>query len=447
MTYTYSGMLEIQGSLTLVFCLEGLILVFSTKEISTNAKWMLPVSCFLLLQTKYPYALMFLFSLTAYYSILNYKEIPKLIIFYFHWFWNPKNRRPILFFLPIPIIILILGIGNFLPKNSKILLLLFQLTILLFTIDISHFIYKKSTNLQSVFFKLPFLWFAVYLPSLFWILIHPDRFRSLFSTIQHKQGGSNFLLYFETILKDLSIPFYFWILILGFFIYVTYLFRMDVWKKRFSVYLTISFWILIGQILSTSNHQERHIYHIYPALILVVIYFIEEFYNLILSKFSHNKLILFLYSGIVFILILFAVVGNFSLLENLSPKCYVENKSDVSYIPRWTEKWADSFINSPTLIINDLNPNHINRPDVQLILELSAYRNNIPILIQPKRKIDPVAWNTVVRVSNECSKSVTKDFLEKKIESDFTLAIVQEETLSSTNENPSACLEKYKIHY
>ncbi len=445
LTYAYSGMLEIQGSLTLLLCMEGLFFLFSLNKISNYAKWILPISCFLLLQTKYPYALMFLFSLTIYYALMNIKEIHKLIIIYFHWFWNPVNRRPVLFFLPIPILILILDFGNFLPHNSKMRLFLVQLTIILLTIDISHFIHKRSTYLPKGLAQLSYLWFFVYIPSLFWILIHPDRFNSLFSTLQHKQGGSNSLLYFQTILKDISIYNYFWIFIIGFFFFFAYLTKADLYKKRFTIYLNISFWILIGQILTTENHQERHIYHIYPSLILVVIFFFEEFFNFISSKFANNKQFIYLYSASLFLLIFYVIVGNYSKLANLSPICYVENKSDVSYVPSWTKKWAESFLNSPTILINDLNENHINRPDSQLILELAAYRNKIPLSIQPKQKINLREWDKVVRISNVCSRFEVEKFLEKRIESEFTLEILKEESLISINENPPACIEKYNI--
>ncbi|NCN11302.1 MAG: hypothetical protein GW938_15805 [Leptospira sp.] len=457
LVYAYSGMLEIQGAVFFLLSVEAVFLVQKDSSWKTRNLIFLSIASLLLLFTKYPYALQFLFSLFIFFVFLNFSKSKQLLKNYLYWFGVKGNRRILLPFLIILFSILLLGKIGSITISNKLQIQLIEIFFLFFLLDINHFLSiesKTSVNLQFSKQLRP-LWFFVFLPSLVWISIHPDRFASLFPTLKLEQGENNLLPYLYSFYKDIPIHFSIFLLVFLYLIYQMLFRSQRIQKSRFFIYASLGFLVILGQKIITSNQQARHIYHIYPVILISILFLFYEIYLWLSACKIYNLTNFFSkipqklhFPFLQIVLISLLSLGILSKSSYFLPKgninsCYVIKKYDVSAIPLWIKSIQSDFVSDKTILINDLAKNHINRPDTQLVIEESAYNNKMSISVNPK-SLDTKDYDYLLRISSQCSQQETQKWMNSKTENEISLTLLKKEDFNSLQEGLSACIEKYK---
>lgn len=447
--YLFSGMLEIQGGLFLLMSIYGL-LVFSKQ------KTILPIFAFLLLQTKYPYAILFLFSLTLYLIFAFSNECKTFALFIHKNLGRFLFHSPIFLFLPIPIVILILMKGGYLPAEGKSLPYIYYTTLLLVLILGLRFFWNSRGSLKRLTPNLFSILANVYLPSIVWILIHPDRFIATSNTVKHEQGGGDILTYFGAIFQDLPMVSWFLLfsLLVLFLIYIGISFYPNSKNPRIQSefrdcfpFLFIPFIIVVGMSLFTPNRQERHIYHVYPSIILGGIFLFHSLFSLfgkIPIVFSHGIFRKLVYFGLYF----FLIHSAFSTKPNL---CYAGTKEDIRNFPLYVRSVLPKVYTSSLVLKNDVDSNHVNKPDTELEFALHSYRENLPLVIDPSRKTliqrpELYQWNWI-RIGFQCKRTpVPEVFRDRKMGEDSDSFLWEKAQFRRTefSEEKTGCIEKWE---
>ncbi|MCG9873800.1 MAG: hypothetical protein MH321_03310 [Leptospiraceae bacterium] len=456
--YANTGMLEIQGAVFFLLCVESFYQLQKSSTWNSQNLWNLSIASLLLLFTKYPYALQSLIAILLFFLLQNFTETKVFLKKYFLWFFWEANRRILLPFLLILLSILALGYLGWIAIPNKNTIHLFQIFLVVFVVDTNHFFILESRESSKNLYneKLRKLWLWIFLPSLAWILIHPDRFASLFPTIKLEQGENNFFLFLPSLYEDLPLHFSVILLAILYSILLGFKNKKRLRQSKFFLYLSLAVLVIIGQRLITSNQQARHIYHVYPVLILSCLFFIQEFTlytTLCLRKGSLKIYYNRYHTGSRLILQFFILIlllgGSFFYLphffqEKIPNTCYVEKKYDVSAIPRWIQEIQPRYLLDGTVLLNDLPKNHINRADSQLILEAYAYENKYKLAVNSKLR-DLNNWNQLIRISSSCSEMETISKLRALSEAEQKLQFVQKEEFPSKQESLSACVEQYNL--
>jgi hypothetical protein len=398
--YGFSGMLEIQGAVFFLLSVEGILLHKKFPEL-------LPLSAFLLLQTKYPYSFMLLFAISVYLPIFYKNEFNRFLILWKRKYIKFSYRNPIILFLPIPITVLILGKFGLLSLTGKAASYLLYSIVLLLVLDGILFLYRQKRLIFKISPNIQYFIHWTYIPSILWLAIHPDRFIATTNTIAHTQGESGIFLYGQTILSEiphssaLIVAILIGVIVKNIICRITQLPRekFDFTSSRGTTYLAIGLAIVIGQSIFTPNQQERHIYHLYPTLILGGFFFIDEAFGTFYKSYK-RKLYSYIYVGILGIVFITLIL---ELLYTSPNVCYAGQKEDIRQYPDWVNTKIDSLIQVPTILWNEIDRNHTNRPDTEVIFSIESYKKKIPILIDPNLKKLPSGYNQLIRISFTCS--------------------------------------------
>lgn len=414
MHYSFSGMLEIQGGL---FYLPAVLSFWELQRSSDERKnsyspWFLCISANLLFHTKYPYGYIFIFFGCLFLFVFRFEETKTIIFKILNSYGLFRGARS---FASVPILISIFFVvlsfvlsKEALPGKSKAFLR--YAGALVFWISISVAFWKifyasklrKNDNENSSreaissdgnFFVWKNFWTYVILPIGSWVLLHPDRFSSSSSTIQHAQGAGLLpgqgddsifsLTYFYEIVENSSYaPFGGWIL--GFGLVLGILlgsFRYQKTKKvaaSFFIFLSVLISI-VGLTLMTPNHQPRHIYHLYPALsIAIALFCYEEFFS------ETNRI----FSVLVYSIFLIFTLGhwtwkNHSLWERTN-LCFSGVDRGLFFTADDAEEVFKKSVDRPSVLWNQLPLEHHNRPDVTLSFYRAGFENRREV--REKRK-------------------------------------------------------------
>lgn len=270
--YSFSGMLEIQGSLFFLIAAVGFYFYWKT------GRWNLLffLGAFGLFFTKYPYGLLWIVTISFYYIFYRFLEVAELVQTVMLHLWNRRSEFILLLlsvFLLLPTIVLPV---EWLPGKSSGYLkyssaILFFVFLIRFIIDASRRFGSQNSFLLLIQYQ--------FLPILLWFGLHPDRFQSGLSTIAHSQSGTN--LNVSDSFWSLDFWFFYWRELIENLTYskvtLTSLVALGVislWRSRYRRHkksLAVQLFILIVlQIFLltalTPNHQQRHIYHLFPAI-------------------------------------------------------------------------------------------------------------------------------------------------------------------------------------
>ncbi|MCC5815465.1 MAG: hypothetical protein JJT78_11965 [Leptospira sp.] len=410
-------MLEILGGLIFIWVVYSIIL-FPKQRI------LLPGFAFLLLQAKYPYAILFLFTFLFYLPILYGKELFKFFCAVLKKSKEHSHRNPILLFAIIPITIFLLYKIKFIELNGKAPSLLLYSIFILITIDSVRFLWNYRKLLRYLSFDLYFIFSFVFMPSLIWLVIHPDRFTATSKTIQHVQGEQSVFTYTKTLNQD--IPFLWMISILMIsFVFIIYILQRrniisQIKLEEISFFKTASEWIpfilfpmitILGISLISPNQQERHIYHLYPAILLGIgLFFIRiiHIFDITDSKrmkfFSNFALALFYF---------FILFNSYNKKWNV---CYAGDKEDIREHPLKTSRLAKEHSIRSTILINDIDTNHVNRADSELAVAIEFYKKKIPLYINPNPKNIQNQDYDVFRISFQCDKNKFNSDISKYLD-------------------------------
>jgi len=417
-SYIFSGMLEIQGAFFL------LLSVYFLKRVKMKPYFFF-ISFLGLLQTKYPYAILFCIALLAYIPL----KIPmkKYVIYLLQHYRKYSYRNPVLLFLPVPVgTITLVKLGLF-TVPGKLYGYMIYFTALLILIHGTHFLYLHRHYTQKRYPDLYVLIYWCMLATGWYLTIHPDRFLSTFSTIYHEQKEGEIFFYFAQILED--IPYYkfligIFLLLKISFIFSTY--RSLKRKEKFLVilkwefykftkenpYLLIGIFTVIFQSILTSNQQARHIYHVYPLLQIGMVLEIYRLYKPIrkfyLHKESFHKMISWLLPLFFVFLLILILVQNRSI--NV---CYAGSNEDVREVPLFIRSVAERYLEKSTILLNDIDKNHINKPDSELEISAFAYQKKLRLLIAPKHLDENLQEYDLVRISFECNQRQLESYIRK----------------------------------
>jgi hypothetical protein len=417
--YSFSGMLEIMGGFFFIWVIYSINLFPKKRNY-------LPIFVFLLLQTKYPYAILFLFTFLFYLPILYGKEFFKFFHTVMTKLKEHSKRNPILSFAIVPITIYLFYKFKFIELNGKAPSLLLYSIFILFTLDSIRFLWKFKRILRYISFDLYYIFSYVFLPSLVWLVIHPDRFTATSKTIQHVQGEQSLFIYTKTLNQD--IPYLWVILVIIVFISLTFYLlkkrniKNSTFLEELSFFKKYNDWIpfvllpimtILGISLITPNQQERHIYHLYPSIILGLGIFFIQFIKLIAnSEFKWLKLLSNATLALVYCLFLFY---SYDLKWNV---CYAGKKEDIRKHPLETSRLAKANSFRSTILINDIDTNHVNRADSELAVAIEFYKKNLPLYINPNPKNIKDQNHDIMRISFQCGRDKFKFYIAKYLDVD-----------------------------
>lgn len=425
LVYMFSAMLEIQGGLFFLLTSYYVFQFYNNFEQENDKLLLYKMSlAFIgLLFTKHPYGYMQVFCLGVLHLTLKFEESKILIIEYFSFLKNKsyKNIRMVLAILLV-FVYIILGKTYLIGKSANYVKYVIALLVVF---DFFTFLFKSKGDLiRKGIYKTWKLIVWVVLPIVVWIMIHPDRFSSSSGTISHIQteghqvgvvvekGLNYYLLYFKTLIYDsfgnniLGILL-FSSLILSFGIGLFWFFRYRIIKSHF-VFSFISLVAILGLTFLTPNHQVRHFYHLYPTLIIIIPFLLEDI-------FEWNKII----AGLAILFI--TIVLSYFSFQNIHSKysfnlCFTDTRTDIFDLPRWISETVKDSMNRNSILINRINPFHLNKADTELMMNIHAYDNKVKLLVDPKRSIENKnQYHSLYVVGNQCSKENGPSNLIKRL--------------------------------
>ncbi|ABJ77778.1 hypothetical protein IQB76_03590 [Leptospira borgpetersenii serovar Hardjo-bovis] len=243
---------------------------------------------------------------------------------------------------------------------------------------------SRNSDVEKDFSIWKYFWTYVIFPIGSWILIHPDRFSSSGSTIRHIQGvglmpgqseNSIFsLTYFREILDNsFYAPYGGWVLCVGLILGIIFgVFRY--WKNRevsasFFLFLSVLISIL-GLTLMTPNRQARHIYHLYPALLIAIcIFCYEKFHE------EREKVLSCLVYSIFIMFTLGYWSWKYSDIWERTNLCFSGTDRSLFFTAEDAESVFLKTVNRPSVLWNLLSLEHHNRPDVVLSFYRAGFYN------------------------------------------------------------------------
>lgn len=450
--YVFSPMLEIQGSLFTILFLFSFHLFLNNKcTIFYPA-----IFSFLSYQTKYPYGYIIIFFILVFFGLTAWKESSA----YIKDFCKIIFSNTYIFFTFLTILSFLISIffSKILP--GKLPFYLLYLGIVIFTCISSIFIFnlnKKNKTKLSISLK------YIVLPIVIFTIMHPDRVGSSSGTISHIQAEGKFvgellekdinyyLSFFITIYKDLWNHskiglFFFSLQLLSLISGIILLLKskLRIYFYPSFIYSCFIFISILGLTFLTPNHQARHVFHLYPSLILgsflylseksffqkKIIYTIVTIQSHIFKFFKRNnsnynikKIYLknnsVYYLGIVLFSSLSISSFNFKIKDLFSNVhlCF-GGKISIYDIPIFYEKEIENKLHKNTLLINQIDPNHLNKVDTELIFMKSAYKQKIKLALNSKEyNKDPFLYDQIVIAGTDCKYSLEnlENHLKSKI--------------------------------
>lgn len=412
--YTFTAMLEIQGALFFVLTCYYLALFYKEENPASNKAllWKILLSSFALFSTKYPYGYMLLLSLFLFHTAFYFQEtvlyFSRYIAYVFY-----KFKYKLHFHLIILLVLLFL----FAPAHvlhGKVKSQMLYAAALIFCIDFFYYALKRGAeHLNLGFAKIHSLIIRVALPISAWVLIHPDRFTSSSSTVAHIQAEGHevgkiveknldyYLVFFKAISIDSFNPNYIGVLLfLGMMVSIAVGTVYFLRHKEVKPYLLISSQILISILFLTfltPNHQARHIYHFLPALSL-------NFALLLWDLRNTNRLMGTVFIGVFAILFVLPLQSKFREKFAGEEVCYTGKNINDYKLPMWIDAEVKHLLKSNSIIINRIDPNHVNKADAELLISKAAYENRVKVFFDPKKfhKIQNDFTSCYV-IGNQCS--------------------------------------------
>ncbi|AXR67640.1 hypothetical protein [Leptospira mayottensis] len=298
---------------------------------------------------------------------------------------------------------------------------------------------SRNSDVEKNFSTWKYFWTYVIFPIGSWILIHPDRFLSSSSTIQHIQGvglmpgqseDSTFsFTYFHEILDNsFYAPYGGWVLFVGLILGIIFgVFHY--WKNHevsASFFLFLSVFVsIVGLTLMTPNHQARHIYHLYPALLIAICIFCYE-------KFSDGRTRILSY--FVYSIFIIFTLGYWSWkcsdIWERTNLCFSGTDRSLFFTAEDAESVFLKTVNRSSVLWNLLPLEHHNRPDIMLSFYRAGFYNRQEVREKNKKeefdlqkiRISGNNWFIVTDRCDENRIGISFEEIRKSVlEADWTL--------------------------
>jgi hypothetical protein len=439
--YVFSPMLEIQGSLfTLLFLFSFHNFLKNKNNIFYPAFY-----GFLSYQTKYPYGYIIIFFILIFFALTSWKECFK----YIKDFCTTLFSKTYIFFTFLTIVFFLISFFFSKALPGKLSFYLLYLSIVIFSCISSIFILNvNKVHSTKLSISLQF----IVLPIVIFTILHPDRVGSSSGTISHIQAEGKFVG--ELLEKDLNYYLSFFITLyndiwnnskIGLFFFAIQLLSLFsglilLIKNKVKIYLypsfIYSFFIFIsilGLTFLTPNHQARHVFHLYPSLILGSFLYLSEksffqkkinyslayiqsllfsfhyknnsIYNIKKIYLNNNS---FYFLGIILLISLSISWLNILIRYEFSSVhlCF-GGKIPIYDLPIFYEKELENKLHKNTLLINQIDPSHLNKVDTELVFVKSAYNQKIKLALNTKEyNKNPYFFEQVVIAGSNCSYSL-----------------------------------------
>jgi hypothetical protein len=402
--YSFSAMLEIQGALFLLWSLYNLYRLYSDEsyiEFTTN-KLKLFLSIFLLFQTKYPYGYMLILSIFIFQFLFFTESSLFFFVRYLSYAIDSFQKNKILISASLLIFLFLFIPESILKGKTKTYIKYIIIIFLMF--DFYKYLFNQNKELYNLNFN---RWMVlskwIFLPIILFILIHPDRFGSSSGTIAHVQSEGQmvgvlveknldyYLIFFKTIYKELMFGLLFCLLL------VLSIFYKIKEKNNISIFIVFSSLLLIQILilsLLTANHQERHIYHLFPSLSLLIPFLYTQIKGRV-------KLIYLISLSTLFLI-------NWSPIQKPN-LCFSGKEKEIYFTPRfiYSHFKENNLLNENKIIYNGINPIHLNKSDTEMMIRKLAFEENKEIIFDLKKvkQIQKLNFNSILFIIDSCDKN------------------------------------------
>jgi len=467
--YVFSPMLEIQGSLFTI-----LFLFSFHKFLNNKITIFYPAFySFLSYQTKYPYGYIIIFFILIFFALTSWRECTTHI----KDFCITLFSKTYIFFTFLTIVIFLISLFFSKALPGKLPFYLLYLSIVIFSCISSIFIFNLNKRHST---KLSISLQYIVLPIIIFTILHPDRVGSSSGTISHIQAEGKFVG--EILEKDINYYLSFFITLyndiwnnskIGLFFFVIQFLSLIsglilLFKNKARIYFYPSFIYscfifisILGLTFLTPNHQARHVFHLYPSLILGSFLYLNEksffqkkinyslaYIQSLLFNFHYknnsiyNKNKLYLNNNSLYFLgiLLFVSLSISSLYSKIRDEfssvhlCF-GGKISIYDIPIFYEKEIENKLYKNTLLINQIEPSHLNKVDTELVFVKSAYKQKIKLALNTKEyNKNPYFFQQIVIAGTTCSYSLenieillkSKIILKSEIRSDKACLVFME---------------------
>lgn len=254
---------------------------------------------------------------------------------------------------------------------------------------------SRSSDAQSLSYTWKYFWTYVIFPIGSWALIHPDRFSSSTSTIRHIQGAGlmpgqskdsifSFIYFREILDNSFYAPYGGWVLCAGLIIGIIFG-GFHFWKNHevsASFFLFLSVFVsILGLTLITPNHQPRHIYHLYPALLIAICIFCYERFSEV-----RTKILSYLLYSIFLIFTLGYWSWKSSDIWERTNLCFSGTDRDLFFTAEDAESVFLKTVNRSSVLWNLLSLEHHNRPDIMLSFYRAGFYNRQKVREKIKKR-------------------------------------------------------------
>ncbi|HNF13667.1 MAG TPA: hypothetical protein PK453_08355 [Leptospiraceae bacterium] len=411
--YIFSPMLEIQGALFFLLSVHFSYICVRRKSPSHSELLKAGISIFLLLQTKYPYGYMFLFCL---FLFLFFSETSYSAFFFIRYLLYSLYRKSGLFsFSAVLLILFLLSKGHISSRLSKNI---FYVLLISGTADFVLYIIREKASLFNLGYeKIINIFKYLFLPSVLWVISHPDRLGSSAGTISHVQmegygvgeavekNLDYYLYFFKTVF------FSFWdrpysIIISGTFLFALTLFLFLAFRKgfrhvsRFQYFFFFLFAGILGLSVLTPNHQKRHILHLLPLWPFIALYgfrdacfIIIKYISALITRTEELKFFSYIlqsnarkYSVLLFQTVCLGTALFFMhdqmtkiplRLQNVN-LCF-SGKQNIYETPRELKTLAADLVRENTVFLSTVEDWHYNKPDTELVIRILTFKNRVKL--------------------------------------------------------------------
>lgn len=458
--YTFTGMMEVQGSLFFLLSIYLLAMLYQQNidndqatGLFTNKRSyliLLFATTQLLYQSKYPYGYMLIIAIVFFHGLFYFRESFAYGLLYL------KQSKPWLL-LALGFLITHLLLPKEMAKGKTLGYLKYLFVLFMFLDFLVYFIKTRKERLVQ-FKRITILLQWVILPIVIWFLLNPDRLMSSTGQMTHfevqgylpgqviKKNIDYYLVFvIEFIISGFSemglavalLGLNLLLISHGSIVYV----RTREIRKSFYISLII-FLTFLSLSLFTTNRHIRHTLHLYPAMIVApMLYILENFQWLSIG----NKTGIGSYIVSALIMILLSVGFIISPLEAFKTEiCYTGYYYDDYKLPRWVGRQLPAIVKTDAILLNKTDPTHVNHADTEFVIHQYTYANHLQLLTDPNlRKPIPKNYKTLIIPYNTCADHKGEDKIEK-ITSNLEKAgrkLIPQPTI----ENEIGCIQAYGI--
>lgn len=476
--YSLSAMLETQGMFFLLLALYFLYRLYGETYEGEPVSRHIPIGLFIAIQglvfTKYPYAAMFFLAIILYEILARPLEWREIVRVMFERHYRGPRRIILALFLLIFFVILLAGKLGFADINIKSFKYFIWLIVLLVFVDLNIFLYRERGQISGIIpAAMKWIYLCGIFPAAIWILLHPDRFSSILGGQFWVPPEGLLLLYKDFFRRTFFDTLFFRVFDSGLplvFVFVGSLLALilfgvrglrdqripfrerwnDVFRDPLAGLLLLIWIQFLALELFTPNKQDRHIYHMLPALLLISALWLARFFSIVTNNRILRQLpvLLFIIAG------LFPLFGSAGFLRadhfygTGRPVCFTGRDKSLFDPARWVAGVIDGRKKSVVINLMGREKHGLTErrqdSEIDLLLRLRAFQSGGEIRNDSRWLYgDWAGFNSLLLVTPDCGARVVSSTLRRR--SRETGNTLQGPLRSLRDPSGRICLEEYGI--